>query len=68
MVSKKHSKSRCTSPGSQDFPEHAERMRDFRLAHNGTESIATGGNFNPFRRLGLIPPRGIALRLRNALN
>ena len=68
MASKKHSKSSYTWPGSQDFPEHAERMRDFRLAHNSIESIATGGNFNPFRRLGLIPPRGIALRLRNALN
>lgn len=68
MGSEKHIKSRYIFPVSQDFPEHAERMRDFRLAHNGIESVATGGNFSPFRRLGLIPPRDIALRLRNALN
>jgi len=68
MADEKHTKSRCIFPGSQDFPDHAERMRDFRRAHNNIENIATGGNFSPFRQLGLIPPRGIASRLRNTLN
>jgi len=68
MASEKHYSGRSMFPDSQSFQKHAERMRDFRLAHARTERIETGVNFSPFRRLSLIPPRGIAVRLRNALN
>ena len=68
MAPEKRYCGRSMFPDSQSFQKHAKRMRDFRLAHHSIHSAETGGTFSPFRRLSLILPRGIAVRLRNAMN
>ena len=53
-------------PQSHAFPEHAERMRSFRLAHGRIETAK--GSRSRLGLFSLLPAEGIAVMLRNSKN
>ena len=64
----KHVESVSVFPGAYNFPEHAQLMRGFRLAHGRIETANSKGSRNRLGPLSLIPLVGIAVRLRNSQN
>jgi len=65
---KKHVERMSVFPRPHNFPEHAQRMRVFRLAHGSIETAKSKDSRNPLGLLSPVPLAGIAVMLRNSQN
>ena len=64
----KHAHYLSASPDAHEFSKHAERMRNFRLAHSQIQTDKSEGSGKQLKLLSPLPAVEISVMLRNSRN